>query len=92
MDFRKEPAEIPGFVKFMLTNLMLNFCAKPDFISYNHKDQQKRGFRLCRKLFGVKTAAWTIRSEQELDSARQRFDVFIFDSFLPYRGERVGEQ
>lgn len=92
MDFKKDPAKMPGFVKFILTNLMLNFCAKPDFISYNHKDQQKRGFRLCRKLFGVKTAAWTIKSEQDLASARQRFDMFIFDSFLPYRGEKVGEQ
>ncbi len=92
MDFRKDPVKMPVFVKFILTNLMLNFCARPDFISYNHKDQKKGVFRLCRKLFGVKTAAWTIRSEQDLAGARQRFDMFIFDSFLPYRGEKVGEQ
>lgn len=92
MDFKKDPMKMPGIVRFILTNLMLNFCAKPDFISYNHEDQKKRGFRLCRKLFGVKTAAWTIKSEQDLYRARRRFDMFIFDSFLPCCEEEVGKE
>lgn len=44
---------------------------------------------MCRKLFGVKTAAWTIKSEAELQTARETFDMFIFDSFLPKEGEKV---
>lgn len=27
--------------------------------------------------------AWTIRSQEELDAARNQFDIFIFDSFIP---------
>ena len=80
---------MPQIVRFFLTNLLLNFWEKPDFISYNHKDRQIRGFRMCRKLFGVKTAAWTIKSEAELQTARETFDMFIFDSFLPKEGEKV---
>ena len=60
-----------------------------DFISYNHKDRHIRGFRMCRKLFKVKTAAWTIKSQAELEAARGTFDMFIFDSFLPEEGEKV---
>lgn len=83
MDFRKDPCKIPGWVKFMLTHLLLNFLAKPDFISYHYLDRKKKGFCLCKKLFGVTTAAWTIKSEQELMSAKKSFDFFIFDSFFP---------
>ena len=49
----------------------------------------RKHFRMCRKLFGVKTAAWTIKSEAELQTARETFDMFIFDSFLPKEGEKV---
>ena len=89
MDFFQSEDKMPQIVRFFLTNLLLNFWAKPDFISYNHKDRQIRGFRMCLKLFGVKTAAWTIKSEAELQTARETFDMFIFDSFLPKEGEKV---
>lgn len=91
MDYEKDPVKMPWLVKIILTNLMMNFCAKPDFISYNHKDQRKKGFRLCRKLFRVKTAAWTIKNEQELENAKGLFDVFIFDGFLPRGSKKVEE-
>lgn len=89
MDFFHSEDKMPQIVRFFLTNLLLNFCAKPDFISYNHKDRQIRGFRMCRKLFKVKIAAWTIKSQAELEAARGVFDMFIFDSFLPEEGEKV---
>ena len=89
MDFFHSEDKMPKIVRFFLTNLLLNFCAKPDFISYNHKDRHIRGFRMCRKLFKVKTAAWTIKSQAELEAARGTFDMFIFDSFLPEEGEKV---
>lgn len=90
MDFFHSEDKMPKIVRFFLTNLLLNFCAKPDFISYNHKDRHIRGFRMCRKLFKVKTAAWTIKSQAELEAARGTFDMFIFVSFLPKEG-RKGE-
>ena len=89
MDFFHSEDKMPQIMRFFLTNLLLNFCAKPDFISYNHKDRHIRGFRMCRKLFKVKTAAWTIKSQAELEAARGVFDMFIFDSFLPEEGEKV---
>ena len=89
MDVFQSEDKMPQIGRFFLTHLLLNFWAKPDFISYNHTDRKIRGFRMCCKLFGVKTAAWTIKSEAELESVRDVFDMFIFDSFLPKEGEKV---
>lgn len=83
MDYKRKKVRIMPGIGFLLTNLMLNFLARPDFIAYDHKDKRKNSFRLCRAIYKVKTAAWTIRSQQELEQARDAFDVFIFDGFLP---------
>ena len=75
----------PGIVKFLLTNLMLNFLASPDFISFNHHFKNLFSYRLCRALYHPVNAAWTIRSQKELDEASKTFSIFIFDSFIPKR-------
>ena len=68
---------------FFLQNLMLNFITKPDFIAYNHKYEKTLSRRICRGLFGNLSVAWTIKSQEELDAVRDKFDIFIFDSFIP---------
>ena len=66
-----------------LSSLMLNLLGRPDFIAYNHKHKEQFSYRLLRRLFPVFNAAWTIRSQEELEMARDVFSVFIFDSFIP---------
>ena len=39
--------------------------------------------RKTQTMDGNMAAAWTIKSQQELDEAKKHFDVFIFDSFIP---------
>lgn len=68
---------------FVLHHLLLNFLAKPDFIAYNHKHADSVSRRICRKLYHNLAVAWTIRSREELAAAREQFDLFIFDSFVP---------
>lgn len=68
---------------FFMTHLMLNFFTKPDFIAYNHEFREEPGRRICKRLFGRPSAAWTVRSRSELDKLRGEFDVFIFEGFLP---------
>ena len=63
--------------------LLANFLSKPDFIAYNHIYEKNVSRRLCRNLFKAKAAAWTIKSQEELERASGNFDVFIFDSFIP---------
>jgi glycerophosphoryl diester phosphodiesterase len=80
---KKKDVDQPWIGRFVLTNLLFNGCTKPDFIAYNHRHVNQFSFRLCRKLFHVESAAWTIRSEKELEKARKNFQIFIFDGFLP---------
>jgi len=80
--------EYTGGVYFLLQNLWFNFYAKPDFIAYNHKYCHLLSPVLCRKLYHSIMVAWTIKSEEELSRAREFYDMFIFDSFIPAQGSR----
>ena len=69
--------------RFVLTNLLLNFRGRPDFIAYNHRYVNQFTYLLVRKLFNPVNVAWTIKCQTELEEARKTFTVFIFDSFVP---------
>ena len=85
MDYKKDPQGLKKALEAALGGLLLNFLGRPDFIAYNWKDLRKLGFRFCRKIFGVKTAAWTVKSENEETQIRESgyFDMLIFDSYEP---------
>lgn len=74
---------LKGFLYFALEHLLLNFATKPDFIAYNHKYYNALSRRLCRRLYRNPAAAWTIKSEEQLEARKKDFDLFIFDSFIP---------
>lgn len=69
--------------KFLLSNLLLNWISKPDFIAYNYKYRKKIAFRICQKSRHMKTAAWTVKSQAALNVLKNEFDVFIFEGFMP---------
>lgn len=72
-----------GMLYFVMTYLLTNFMAKPDFVAYNAKNYSNISRRICRKLYGNLAVAWTIKSQQQLDEMKEHFDLFIFDSFIP---------
>lgn len=80
--FLKE-GEYVGVLYFLLENLLLNFFGKPDFVAYNRKYPEKLSRRICRNVYQNTAAAWTIKNEEQLAEARNHFDIFIFDSFVP---------
>jgi len=69
--------------KFTLTNCLMNFYIRPDFIAYNIRYKNQLSYRVCTGLFGIVKVGWTIRSKEDLDKTKPAFDVIIFDSFLP---------
>lgn len=73
----------PWYVKIGLTNLLTNFYAKPDFIAYNYKYANQLSLQICRHLYHTEMVAWTVRSQEELEQAKDSFHVFIFDGFIP---------
>lgn len=70
---------------FALQNLLLNCITKPDFIAYNHHHMDKLSFSINKGLYKITTFAWTIKSGEELEAAKRKFDFMIFDSFVPER-------
>jgi len=62
---------------FLVQNLLLNVCARPDFIAYDLHDTDVLSFRLSR-LFRPYTFAWTVKSEADF-TASASFDSVIFE-------------
>lgn len=85
--FPKKIAFHENMVQQLCKNLMFNFWGRPDFIAYNHKHKNQISYRLLRRLYPVINVAWTIRSQEELERARDTFSVMIFDSFIPDEGK-----
>ncbi len=79
-EFRTPSKLAPGlFLQFLVTNIV----TRPDFVAYNFQYQGNISRRLWRALFRGRSAAWTVRSEEELKRAKPHFDAYIFDSFIP---------
>lgn len=85
-NFAREQLKDSKIIQFVLTNLLLNFVSKPDFIAYNYQYKKNFSLILCKSLYKVKTAAWTIKSQRQLEENIKDFDIIIFDSFLPDKG------
>ena len=86
-NYKKEHVSRPSWQRFLLTNLLLNSISRPDFIAYDRQYANQFSFRLCRKLYRPVNVAWTVKNEQQLDEARELFDAFIFDSFIPTKND-----
>ena len=65
--------------------LLSNFLAQPDFIAYDHRYKKNISRQIACRLYGALSVAWTIRSQKELDAAKDAFELFIFEGFLPKR-------
>lgn len=78
-----------GLHYFFLENLMFNWVGKPDFVAYNYAYREVRARRLCRDLYHNTAVGWTIHSDDELEIARDHFDIFIFEGFIPEKQNNV---
>ena len=71
----------PQYYK-LLSCLLSNVIARPDFVSYNFKHEGFFFRRLCVAL-GAMSVGWTFRSKEEVASVKERFETYIFENFLP---------
>lgn len=75
--------EIALVPAFMLSRLVLNFLARPDFIAYDVSAQRFHSPKVQRVLFRTAMAAWTVRDSQTYEMVKDRGEVPIFEGFLP---------
>ena len=70
-----------NFIKrYILKNMVFNFIAKPDFISYCLDAMPNKVVKKFRKK-GL-AIGWTIKSKEELEKAKEYFDNFICENIL----------
>lgn len=74
-----------GVLYYFLQNLLLNFLGRPDFVAYNHVYSGILSRIICCKIMGAVSVAWTIKSQEQLQRAKEDFDLFIFEGFHPCR-------
>ncbi len=68
---------------WILSRLLLNRLGSPDFIAYEYLYPHLSSLSIVRDIYKLKTIAWTIKSQEELEESKEHFNYFIFDSFIP---------
>lgn len=72
---------------WVLSQMLFTPLAWPDFIAYSWPYADKPAVRFWRTLLHCPLVAWDITSQQGLNKAKQNFDAYIFDSFIPAQGD-----
>ena len=83
MNYFIEEPDIPLYQKVVMTSMVFNMFSRPDFIAYKHDHKEQFTYRLLRRIYRVENVAWTIKSQKQLEEAKDVFQVMIFDSFIP---------
>lgn len=81
--FRSPKCKLPWFLKLALSAHLFNSRILPDFIAYRFSDRETLGTGLCRKLWGIQGVTWTIRSQEDFDTAVTEGWIPIFEGFEP---------
>ena len=74
---------LPMVLKFILTHQLENFLTYPDFVAYKYADRKTLSNFIARKLWGAQGVTWTLKSQQEYDTAVAEGWLPIFEGFRP---------
>ncbi len=67
---------------FLVSNLLINFLSRPDFVSYEYK-YKNNFFRRLTALLGALPVCWTLRNRPALKDSKKTFKTYIFENFVP---------
>lgn len=82
-NFLSVKSPVPWILRFILTFQLGNFLTKPDFAAYRFCDRKNLSNFLVQKLWGVQGVTWTVKSQQDLETAEKEGYLVIFESFQP---------
>ena len=71
-------------VNVLVGTLMQNVAGRPDFIAYEAVSDRNAAMGLMR-LLRPTLVCWTVHTQQDMDRLRARYDLQIFDGFVPKR-------
>lgn len=78
-----EAQHLPGGIRWMLANLLLNVRTRPDFIAYRFEDRGNLSLRLCRSVYKVQEVSWVVRDRADMEKAEAAGNLVIFENFDP---------
>ena len=81
--FLAKNSKLPWIIKFALKVQMLNFLIKPDFIAYKYRDRVNFSNVLRRKLWKAQGVTWTLKSQEDFNTAVAEGWIPIFEGFRP---------
>lgn len=81
--FKSKTSKLPWILKFLLTNQVLNFLTRPDFVAYKFHDRKNLSDFLVRKLWKTPSVTWTLLNKREFDTAAKEERIPIFENFMP---------
>ena len=69
---------------FLLQILTMNSACSPNFIAFKVENSKNAALRLVRRIFGVPTIAWTVKSEeQDAYAKNEGYVTTIFEGYEP---------
>ena len=81
--FSAKDCELPWKIKFIMSNHLMNFLSKPDFIAYRYTERKRFANRICRNLWGLTGVVWTVDSLEAYKSVTEEGWIPIFEGFEP---------
>jgi len=81
--FKKGSVDVNTLMRFVGTQMLENVLTRPDFVAYRFTDRSNLSNQICRKIWHLKGAAWTIKTPEQLQQALQEGYWPIFERFDP---------
>ncbi len=82
-NFVKERSGLSLPLAIMGTWLLCNFFTRPDFIAYKFEDRHNLSNQACLHIWHTAGASWTIRSKEDMKTAKREGLWPIFENFDP---------
>lgn len=80
--YKTKDIALKWYFKFLLTNQMMNFATRPDFIAYRFADRKDTLSNIfCRAQ--MESVTWTIKNQEDFDIAVKEGWIPIFEGFRP---------
>ena len=78
------PAKERTWLGRALASLIQNVVGRPDFIAYEHSTDRNLAMAHMR-ILRPHLVCWTVRSQHDMDVLRHRYDLQIFEGFIPQK-------
>ena len=82
-NYLKNKVNHPFYLRFAMTYMLANFMFQPDFIAYRFEYRKTLSNFLIRKLWKMYIVSWTLKNQENYDTAVSEGWIPIFEGFEP---------